>query len=125
MERKDLRSNHQGIVRSSSNNLSPSSPGLYKFPRERVVPLKLSESVNTNKVLNTPEAVSLPVKAKDNILEKSKPDGPQKNLIRKNIEKKSYNILSTLSAAGKKRSYNDAKFQQANGKKGQKKSKKK
>ena len=81
MYRQDRHRQYMGLVKVRDGPRSYLSPGVIKHPKQLIVPLPQSETVNTNKILNTPETIDIPVEAKSDILKESKPDIPQKEYL--------------------------------------------
>ena len=75
---------------NNSDYYTSISPGLQGHHRSIIVPLSLSEDVNVNKIENVPEKISLPVKPKEKILEKAKPDEEQKKIFKSPPLKRSH-----------------------------------
>ena len=86
---KDLL--NSGLIRLNGPDRQSSAPGIYRSIRKIVVPLSLKEKVNSNKLVNIPEKVNLPVRAKEKILEKSKPSKSQDRFFSGNRNKKRNN----------------------------------
>ena len=70
-----------GLIKVRDGPHAYMSPGIRKHPKELIFPLPQSESVNTTKIINTPEKLDIPVEAKSDILKESKPDIPQKEYL--------------------------------------------
>ena len=87
-----------GLVKVRDGQRAYVSAGIIKHPKELIVPLPQSETVNTNKILNTPDKIDIPVEAKSDILKESKPDIPQKEYLsgRKKALKPSAQDVSRL-----------------------------
>ena len=91
MNSKDRCFSNVGLLSYSNSDYYESfSPGLQGRHRSIVVPLPLSEDININKIENVPEKISLPVKPKEDILEKARPDEEQKKIFKENDLKRSH-----------------------------------
>ena len=99
MNNKGPRSSGTGLFSYSNSDYYESfSPGLHSRPRTIVVPLPLSEDINTNKIENVPDKISLPVKPKENLLEKAKPDEQQKKIFKTdNLKRSNGDIVAAES----------------------------
>ena len=99
MLRQDPHSKTRGLIKSSSP--FNSSPGIIKHPKEIIVPAPLEEEINTNKIINEPDQVGLPVNPEKNIFAESKPTPEQEETFKK--EKLTKLDLPTKKSITKKR----------------------
>ena len=81
MYRQDYHRQYIGLVKVRDGPHAYMSPGVRKHPKELILPLPQSESVNTTKIINTPEKIDNLVEAKSDILKESTPDIPQKEYL--------------------------------------------
>ena len=81
MHRQERHRQFKGLVKVRDGEKAYMSSGIIKHPKQLIIPLPQSETVNTSKVVNIPEKLDTPVEAKSNILKESKPDKAQKEYL--------------------------------------------
>ena len=81
MLRQEAHLQHRGLIKVGSQ--FPSSPGIIKHPKPLVIPAPISEEVNTDKVVNEPDQVGIPVNTEKDVFAEAKPTPEQEEAFKK------------------------------------------
>ena len=81
MLRQDCHLKQRGLINVSGH--FNSSPGIIKYPKTLIVPAPLDEEANTDKVVNEPDQIGLPVNPDKDVFAESKPTEEQEKAFKK------------------------------------------